>query len=88
MEQLVIQQVREKGRRMNATQACIALGLPRGYLHSRPWRVPGFGAGGLPPTLQEWETWLSRSESERRQEWDAMSVARRRKIRGIRNSEA
>jgi hypothetical protein len=70
-------------QRLNASQACAELGYPRGYLHSRPWRIPGFGANGLPPTRRDWETWLARPEIERRAEWDAMPVAQRRKIRGM-----
>lgn len=70
-------------KRIIAVEAAVALGYAPRYFRGRAWRVPGFGLNGTMHSLSAWREWLDRPETERRAEWDAMSLKERRKIRGV-----
>lgn len=80
MDRLDALEAREGERRLSASAAAVALGFGRNYL-LKPWRQPGFGANGTRHALSAWVAWLARPETERRAEWDAMSIKARRAVR-------
>lgn len=70
-------------QRVSATTAAVSFGFSEGYIRGKPWRVPGFGLKGRLHSLRAWREWLDIPEIDRRNEWDSMPIADRRKARGL-----
>ena len=83
MDQLEELRKEREARRLNAGEAAEAMGYNQAYFRGKPWRVPDFGRNGNRHPLSAWRAWHDRPEAERRAEWDALSLAERRRIRGV-----